>query len=112
MIIDDILNNILNRDDTRSEIWWCETEEDKNEMIAFAINFGITYKGKEISSYQDLGDSQFDVFQVKRNDCEQFCLLTGYHCFHRDAQTWQDFKEKFNIDLHAEHIALSDYLMG
>ncbi len=106
MIIDDILNN------GRSEVWWCATEEDKNETIAFAINCGISYKGKEISSHQDLRDSQLDVFQVKRNYLGQLCLFVGYRCYHRDAQTWQDFKEKYNIDLHVEHIALSDYLMG
>lgn len=106
MIIDYMLNNGL------SEIWWCETEEDKKETIAFAINLGLFHKGKEVSSYQDLGDSQLDVFQVGRNCSRQLCLLVGYRLNYPDVQTWQDFKEKFNIDLQAEHIALSDYLMG
>lgn len=106
MIIDDILT------EGSSEIWWCETEEDKNETIAFAINFGMTYAGKEIFSYQDLGDSQLDIFQFGRNYRGQLCLCVGYYNNHRGAQTWQDFKEKYNIDIQVEHIALSDYLMG
>lgn len=106
MVIDDIL------DGGRSEIWWCETEEDKNEMIAFVINFGMTYGEKELSSYQDLGDSQPDIFQVGRDSRGQLYLCVGYHDNHCGAQTWQNFKEKYNIDIQVEHIALSDYLMG
>lgn len=107
MIIDDILNN------GSSEVWWCETEEDKNEMIAFAINFGITYAGKEILSYQDLEcDQHIDIFQIARNSYGQLRLLVGYHDNHPAAQTWQYFKNKYCIDIPTEHIALSDYLMG
>ena len=61
MIIDDIL------DRGSSEIWWCETEEDKNETIAFAIAHGVTYDGKELISYQSLESDKLDVFQIARD---------------------------------------------
>ena len=105
MIIDDILNK------GHSEIWWCKTEEDKNEMIAFAIAHGVTYGGKELIPYQSLGSDELNIFQIARDSQGELLLLTGFYHNHTDAQTWQDFKEKYNIDLHVEHIALSDYLM-
>lgn len=109
MIIDDILSWGCGRS---SEAWWCETEKDKNETIAFAIAHGVTYDRKELISYQSLGNDKIDVFQIARNSQGKLVLLVGFHRNHFDAQTWQDFKEKYNIDIQVEHIALSGYLMG